>query len=73
MKCAISPDGKQVATGSYDNTLKVWDAETGVELRTLQGHTIMVSLSPLQLSCLLFILILFITQFECAPLTTKKK
>lgn len=25
-------------TGSYDRTCKVWDTESGEELRTLEGH-----------------------------------
>jgi F-box/WD-40 domain protein MET30 len=28
-----------LATGSYDSTVKIWDMETGEELRTLTGHT----------------------------------
>jgi F-box/WD-40 domain protein MET30 len=28
-----------LATGSYDSTVKIWDMETGEELRTLRGHT----------------------------------
>ncbi|KAL4920093.1 quinon protein alcohol dehydrogenase-like superfamily [Aspergillus aurantiobrunneus] len=27
-----------LATGSYDTTIKIWDTETGEELRTLRGH-----------------------------------
>lgn len=27
-----------LATGSYDATIKIWDLETGQELRTLRGH-----------------------------------
>jgi WD40 repeat protein len=34
-----SPDGKKVATASGDNTIKIWDAESGNELRTLTGHS----------------------------------
>lgn len=28
-----------LATGSYDATIKIWDTDTGEELRTLRGHT----------------------------------
>ena len=35
---ALSPDGKLLATGSYDQQIKLWDAQTGKELRTLTGH-----------------------------------
>jgi WD40 repeat protein len=35
---ALSPDGKILATGSYDQKIKLWDVETGHELRTLSGH-----------------------------------
>lgn len=32
-------DDSILATGSYDSTIKIWDIETGNELRTLRGHT----------------------------------
>lgn len=35
---ALSPDGKTLATSSYDQQIKLWDAATGKELRTIGGH-----------------------------------
>ncbi|CAN8097126.1 unnamed protein product [Discula destructiva] len=32
-------DDTTLATGSYDNTIKIWDLETGQEVRSLIGHT----------------------------------
>jgi WD40 repeat protein len=36
---AITPDGQQVVSASYDNTLKVWDLHSGAERLTLTGHS----------------------------------
>jgi WD40 repeat protein len=35
---AYSHDGKYIISGSDDNNIKVWDAKTGREIRTLEGH-----------------------------------
>ena len=34
----ISPDGKVIISCAEDNTVKLWDAASGTELRTLRGH-----------------------------------
>jgi WD40 repeat protein len=34
----FSPDGKEIASGSVDNTLRLWNVEQARLLRTMQGH-----------------------------------
>jgi len=46
---SFSPDEKRIVSGSGDDTVKVWDAESGQETLTLKGHlggVTSVSFSP---------------------------
>ncbi|KAJ7734879.1 WD40-repeat-containing domain protein [Mycena metata] len=47
---AISPDGRQIASGSHDNTVRIWDSETGATVGALlTGHSdrvLSVAFSP---------------------------
>jgi WD40 repeat protein len=40
---AWRPDGQRLATASSDNTVKVWESQTGRELLTIKGHENSVS------------------------------
>ncbi|MFC1679387.1 caspase family protein [Elusimicrobiota bacterium] len=35
----MSPDGRFALTGSDDSTARIWDAESGIELRSFTGHS----------------------------------
>jgi len=37
---AWSPNGKQIAGGSWDKTIKIWDSQSGDCQSTLRGHSV---------------------------------
>ncbi len=39
LSVAFSPDGSQLASGLTDDTIRLWDVDTGEETRRLTGHT----------------------------------
>ena len=40
---AFSPDGTRIASGSRDNTVRLWDAATGDHVATFDGHAAFVT------------------------------
>jgi WD40 repeat protein len=40
---AVFPDKRRMITGSWDNTLRLWDLKTGVLLKKMEGHRTLVT------------------------------
>src|SRR5437879_12470200 len=47
----FTPDGAQIVTGSFDKTLKLWDAVTKKPVRTFSGHTALLLTVPVSTEC----------------------
>jgi len=39
VRVAFSPDGRYALSGSSDDTLRLWDVDTGETVRVMEGHT----------------------------------
>jgi len=47
----FSPDGMSLVSGSLDNTIKLWDMQTGGVVKTFQGHTDLILSVSISADC----------------------
>src|SRR4051812_17281066 len=40
---AVTPDGNNIISGSFDKTIRVWNLKTGQHISTLTGHSDIVT------------------------------
>lgn len=70
----ISPNGHVIVSASRDNSIKVWNAQTGAELRTLPGTQVwsflLFIVPPIFFSCMFLCSLLFTLAHSLFPHTS---
>lgn len=69
----ISPDGRTLASGSDDSTIKLWNLNTGQEINTISGHSDWVRACTLALIVKLLPVPVMTKQLSCGKSKQAKK